>query len=265
MSPVIVSELNIYPCKSLRGLSLTDMTLTDTGPQWDRRWMLVDSDGGFISQREEVRMCLVDVKLESGHLNLFAPGQRELKLPISERGNRLEVTVWDDRVLAVDCGDEPAQWFSSFLQRDCRLVMMPPGTQRQVDRDYSREGDTVSFADGFPLLLICEASLADLNQRLSVPILMAHFRPNIVVSGCEAFAEDRWQSVHIAGIHFDLVKPCSRCVIPSINPQTAEKQSEVIRTLAAYRRNAGKVYFGQNLIHRGRGIVKLGDRVEVQA
>jgi MOSC domain-containing protein len=265
VSPVVVSELNIYPCKSMRGVSLTDMPLIDSGPQWDRRWMLVDNDGGFISQREEARLCLVDVRLDPGCLRLSAPGQRSLSLVITEQGASLEVTVWDDQVQAVDCGDEPARWFSSFLQRDCRLVMMPQSSRRQVDRDYSREGDTVSFADGFPLLLIGEASLADLNARLSVPITMAHFRPNIVIRGCEAFAEDRWQAVSIGGIHFDLVKPCSRCVIPSINPRTAEKQAEVVRTLASYRRSAGSVYFGQNMIHRGRGLVKQGDRLEVLA
>lgn len=263
MSSIIVTELNIYPVKSFRGLALRAMSLGSMGPEFDRRWMLVDGSGRFITQREESRMCLVDVALESGQLKLSAQKCIPVSVAIGVDGQRCQVEVWDDRVDAIDCGDAVARWCTDFLQRDCRLVYMPETYQRQVDMGYGRLGDTVSFADGFPLLLISQASLSDLNQRLSVPVGMARFRPNIVVSGCDAFAEDNWASVKIGGLDFDLVKPCSRCVIPSINPETAERNPEVVRQLASYRRTAGKVYFGQNLIHRGQGVVSLGDRLRV--
>ena len=263
MSSVIVTELNIYPVKSLRGLTLTAMTLGSMGPEWDRRWMLVDDNGCFITQREENRLCLVGVALEQGQLCLSAPHYLPVSVPVAEGGQLCEVEVWDDRVVAVDCGDEAARWFADFLQRDCRLVYMPDTCHRQVDTDYGRVGDAVSFADGFPLLLISQASLEDLNQRLSSPVAMARFRPNIVVSGCDAFAEDHWAAVKIGDLDFDVAKPCSRCVIPSINPETAEKNPEAIRQLASYRRKAGNVYFGQNLIHREQGVISLGDRLTV--
>jgi uncharacterized protein YcbX len=263
VSSIIVTELNIYPVKSLRGLALTTMSLGSMGPAWDRRWMLVDGNGRFISQREEIRLCLVDVALEQGHLLLSAPQQVPISVPVDGAGQSCEVEVWDDLVEAVDCGDAAARWCADFLQRDCRLVYMPDSYHRQVDLAYGRAGDAVSFADGFPLLLISQASLIDLNQRLSTPVAMARFRPNIVVSGCDAFAEDCWPAVKIGDLDFDLVKPCSRCVIPSINPETAQKNPEVVRQLASYRRKAGNVYFGQNLIHRDQGIISLGDRLTV--
>jgi uncharacterized protein YcbX len=265
VSSVIVTELNIYPVKSLRGLTLTAMTLGSMGPAWDRRWMLVDDSGLFITQREENRLCLVGVALEQGQLCLSAPDYPPVSVPVSVGGQLCEVEVWEDRVEAVDCGDEAARWCADFLRRDCRLVYMPDSYHRQVDTDYGRVGDAVSFADGFPLLLISQASLEDLNQRLSTPVSMARFRPNIVVSGCEAFAEDQWAAVKIGDLNFDLVKPCSRCVIPSINPDTAEKNPEVVRQLASYRRKGGKVYFGQNLIHRNQGVISVGDSLTVVA
>jgi uncharacterized protein YcbX len=265
VSSVIVTELNIYPVKSLRGLTLAAMTLGSMGPDWDRRWMLVDHCGRFITQREEIRLCLMVVALEQGHLHLSAPQQTPISLPVDAVGQTCTVEVWDDRVDAVDCGDEVARWCTDFLQRDCRLVYMPDSCQRQVDPAYGRVGDTVSFADGFPLLLISQASLADLNRRLTTPVSMQRFRPNIVVNGCDAFAEDHWSAVKIGDLDFDLVKPCSRCVIPSINPETADKNPEVVRQLASYRRRAGKVYFGQNLIHREQGVISLGDYLTVVA
>lgn len=263
MSSAIVTELNIYPVKSMRGIALPVMPITAMGPQWDRRWMLVDKAGGFISQREEPRLCLLDTVLGQEQLTVSAPSYSSVSVDTTARGEAREVEVWGDKVAAIDCGDSAAHWFSRFLKRDCRLVYMPATTTRQVDAAYSRVGDSVSFADGFPLLLISEASLDELNRRLEIPVTMAHFRPNIVVSGCEPFAEDRWQKVQLGAVEFDLVKPCSRCVIPSINPATAIKNSQVLRELAAFRRWQGKVYFGQNLIHRGLGKIALGESLKV--
>ena len=223
--------------------------------------MLVDASGNFITQREESRLCLVDAVLDRDRLGLSAPGQPLLSLQIPVQGNTCEVSVWEEKVLAIDCGDEAADWFNGFLNRQCRLVYMPDTSARQVDRHYAREGDKLGFADGFPVLLISEASLVDFNRHLNRPITMTRFRPNIVVSGCEAYAEDHWKSVQIGEINFDLVKPCSRCVIPSIDPATGKKNSEVSRQLARYRRREGNVYFGQNLVHRNHGMLRLGDRL----
>ncbi len=257
-----VSSLSIYPVKSMAGIALSEMSVTAMGPQWDRRWMVVDPEGKFLTQRQLPEMCLIQCGLLDGRLRLSRTGLESLSLD-AVMGPQVLVTVWNDQVMAQDCGDEPAQWLSEVLGRPCRLVFMTEETRRLVDPDFAREQEVVGFADGFPFLIISEASLQNFNQHLAVPIEMKRFRPNIVVSGCEPFAEDDWKILRIGEMEFSVVKPCSRCVIPSIDPATGFKQVDVSKALAANRRRDGAVYFGQNLLHRGLGKISVGDAVEV--
>ena len=188
---------------------------------------------------------------------------KQLKIPTQYSGKMVKATVWDDACNAYDCGQQATEWFSHFLNISARLVYFPHDEVRQVDLEYANQGEITAFSDGFPYLLIGQASLDDLNSRLTTPVDMKRFRPNLVVKGTEAFAEDNWKAIRIGDITFNLVKPCSRCVIPSINPDTAEKSAEVVKTLSAYRMQSNKIYFGQNLIAEGLGKLETGMEVEI--
>jgi uncharacterized protein YcbX len=204
--------------------------------------------------------------MEDGRLRLNAPGMSPLALDPVRQGSTRNVIVWRDRCPAVDQGPDVARWLSDFLVTDCRLVRMAEEHVRRVDRRYAvGDGDQVGFADGYPFLLISEESLADLNARLSSPLPMNRFRPNIVVSGGTAFQEDQWRRIRIGDIDFDLVKPCARCVITTTDQATAERGKEPLITLAGFRRSRRGVLFGQNMIHSGPGTIRHGDLVEVLA
>ncbi len=265
MSTVTVSELAIYPVKSLGAVNLFRMRFDGFGPARDRRFVVADNNGRFVTQRDYPRMTLVQVALRDQTLELSAPSLPafSFSIPEAEDIERKEIVVWRDRVQACDMGEAAAAWLSSHLGVDVRLYYMPDDSVRAVDPQYGRKGDRVSFADGFPVLLIGAASLAEFNRALSEPIESLRFRPNIVVAGAEPYAEDTWRRVRIGAIEFDVVKPCSRCVIPSIDPRTAQKQAVVTQTLARLRRRGDAVYFGQNLIMRGSGEIAIGDTVAV--
>lgn len=226
--------------------------------------MVVDGDGRFRSQREHPQMATVGVRLEARTLVLAAPGLAALRVPLEETaGAGVDVTVWRDRCRAVDCGEAAAEWFSELLGVASRLVRMPAGEVRSVDRRFAGPGDQVSFADGYPFLLLTQASLDDLNARLDAPLPMNRFRPNIVVAGCLPYAEDGWRRIEIGAIGFRLVKPCARCVITTTDQATGERGIEPLRTLAAYRREGDRVLFGWNMVHEGRGAVSVGDTVRI--
>ena len=232
----------------------------------DRRWMIVDAASNhFVTQREQHRLCLIHVALSGDALTLTAPTLEPLQVSQqqSHNGDKRQVKVWQDWVEGVDCGDLAAQWLSDFLGSAVRLVFMADDCHRLVDQHYAGNAERVSFADGFPLLLVSESSLDNFNQHLQSPIDASRFRPNIVVSGCTAFAEDQWQKIQIGPLSFELVKPCSRCVIPSIDPKTGGKQVAVSQALAKHRRRDGAVYFGQNLLAKQHGILSVGDRLTV--
>lgn len=265
---VTVSQLFMYPVKSAAGITVAELPLDRRGPQWDRRWMLVDEHGQFITQRQLPAMAMITVAMVAGGIELTVPDQAPLSVLVNELNDdsSMSVTVWSDEVQAVDCGDSAAALLSSYLGRAVRLVFMPESTERRIDPDYDNAAQTVSFADGFPLLLISESSLQRFNEELERPITMERFRPNLVVSGCEAFAEDQWRSFTISGIQFDVVKPCSRCVIPSIDPATGVKDNSILKALASSRRifadqGDHAAYFGQNVIARGVGTIRLGEAV----
>jgi uncharacterized protein len=257
-----LSELHIYPIKSARGISLASARVDIRGLEHDRRWMVVDEHGKFLTQRSMPRMALVRVELGSSQLTVKAEGMSDLLLPLRPlSGHKLRVHVWDDSLDALDTGQEAALWFTEMLSRQCRLVYMPDQTQRTVNPKYTSQGTLVSFADAFPFLLISQASLNELNSRLAAPVLMDRFRPNLVLDGCDAYEEDTWASLRIGSIIFRVAKACSRCTVPTVDQETGVRASEPILTLGTYRTIGGKIYFGQNLTHETEGILTVGDEV----
>lgn len=262
-----LSALYRYPLKSGRGESLRQAQLDVLGLAGDRRWMVVDAASGrFLSQRQLPQMARLQARWQGAGLALAAPGMAELPVVLPGPDAPLrEVSVWDDRLEVPDAGDAAASWLSELLGRPCRLVQVPEARARQVDIDYAQPGDRVGFADGFPFLLIGQASLDDLCARVGRPLEMERFRPNLVVSGSEPYAEDRWKRIRIGTVEFRVAKPCSRCAIPTLDPLTGERSPdhEPIATLKTYRKGEGGVFFGQNLIADGTGELAVGMPVEV--
>jgi hypothetical protein len=257
-----VSALTIYPLKGGRGIPVTELPIDPIGPRNDRRWVVVDADGVQVTQREIARLCQIVARPDDGRLRLGAPYAPTIEVPVPGPGEaRRTVRIWDDQVEAVDAGDIAAQWLARFLGADVRLAFCPETTARRTDSDYDPIGSPVSFADGYPLLLISEASLADLNGRLPAPLPMNRFRPNLVVRGTEPFAEDGWRRFTVGSIAFDVVKPCARCVVTTTDQDTGERSPEPLRTLARFRRRGNGVQFGMNVVHRATGTIKVGDPV----
>ena len=252
----------VYPVKSAAGLTLLEWEVDQFGLRYDRRWMVVDQTGEFLSQRSHPRLALVSTGILNGTLRLEAPGMPALEIPLDPQPTvHTTVQVWNDRCGATWTGERPARWFSDFLGTACSLVHMPEETLRPADQTYAPDGTRVSFADAFPFLIISEASLADLNRRLAEPVPMNRFRPNLVIAGAEPYAEDGWDRLEINGIRLRVVKPCSRCVITTTDQVTAERSKEPLRTLGRYRKRWGKVMFGQNAVHETVGRLRVGDRV----
>ncbi|OQX31481.1 MAG: MOSC domain-containing protein [Candidatus Sedimenticola endophacoides] len=261
---MVLSEIHVYPVKSCAGIALERARLGARGIRHDRHWMAVGADGGFLSQRQHPAMALIRTALTPGGVRLEAPGVAPLELPLADPPPPwVEVGIWGDRCQAGFMGEAAARWISRYLRVPARLVCLPATQCRQVDLRYAREGDQVGFADGFPLLLISRASLEDLNARLGEPLPMARFRPNLVVDGCAAYAEDGWRRIRIGGIELRLVKPCSRCQVITVDQATARPGVEPLRTLARYRARDNKVFFGQNLIHMMEGELATGMPIEV--
>jgi uncharacterized protein YcbX len=243
-----LSDLCVYPIKSCGGIAVDEWEVDERGLRHDRRWMLVDETGCFISQRELPRMAQIKVRIESDGLVVDAPGMSSLEVPFgSPDGKLLLARVWDDLVESQTVDDD--RWFSEFLEVNCKLVYLPDESVRQVDAAYAEPGDRVG--------------LADLNARLEQPLPMNRFRPNLVVGGCEPFAEDGWSLVRIGRLTFRVVKPCARCTITTVDQESATKGKEPLRTLARFRRAGNKVLFGQNLIHDEIGTLRIGDPVEI--
>ena len=259
-----LSGLYVYPIKSCAGIPLEASEVDERGLRHDRRWMLVDETGCFMSQRRFERMALIGIRIESDGLLVDAPGMPSLEVPLRPPDSTLLLaSVWDDLVEGLTVGDDADLWFSEFLDVGCKLVYLPDESMRLVDPTYGGPGDRVGLADAFPFLLISEASLSDLNSRLEHPVPMNRFRPNVVVRGSEPFAEDGWRLVRIGSITLRVVKPCARCAIITVDQRTAEVDKEPLRTLARFRKVGKKVLFGQNLIHDGTGTLRTGDPVRV--
>jgi uncharacterized protein YcbX len=261
-----VSALYVYPIKSLGGLSLPAATLTDRGFKYDRRWMLIDENNRFLSQREVPAMAFLDAAIREEYVLVTDKRTADLIMIPYEPliSETTVVTVWGDTCLAQRVSDEADAWFSQRLGMPCSLVYMPDSTQRTVDEEYARNKEITSFSDGYPLLIIGQASLDDLNSRLTSPVPMNRFRPNIVFTGGLPFQEDDMKQFSIGDIQLFGVKPCARCVITTIDQQTGIKAKEPLKTLSTYRAKNQKIYFGQNLLFNGSGTIKVGDMITLQ-
>ena len=256
-----VSGLFVHPVKSCAGVALREARLMDTGLDLDRAWMVVDAEGRFVTQREQPRMALVRPQIKVLEVVLRAPGMLALHLGINEVEKPARVQVWGDALDAWDMGDVAGQWFSDFLGRPgLRLARFDPEVTRLASKQWTGEVEApIEFADGFPLLVVGEASLAELNQRLAAAghaaVGIERFRPNIVLAGLQAHDEDRLHELRIATAEGEvvlrLVKPCPRCPIPNVDPATGENSPEVLQTLSAYRADArldGALAFGMNAV-----------------
>lgn len=272
-----LSALHIYPIKSARGIALPEAELTTRGLAYDRRFMVVDAEGVFLTQRQLPAMARLTPSLQLPAHRGDAPGSARLRVTFDDlaplevaltpaTGATCEVRVFQDRVRALDLGGEPAAFFSSALGQPARLVYMPDDSLRAVHRDYAEPHDVVSFADGFPYLLANESSLDALNARLAERVPMNRFRPNLVVTGAAAFAEDGWTRIRIGAVPFEVRKPCTRCAIITTDQERGERAAkEPLTALAGFHSWRGKAAFAQNLICRGGGTLRVGDEVEALA
>ena len=252
-----LSGLFVYPLKSARGIALARARVDARGLEHDRRWMVVDEQGVFVSQRTHPRLAMVGTALDGATLRLAAAGLPDLAVEPPLGAATQPVRVWKDDVPGLLAPRAACEWVSEHLGARCRLVYQPDAARRRVAPPYE-PARLVSFADAFPFLLLSEASLADLNRRLDRPVPMDRFRPNLVVSGCAPHAEDSWRRIRIGDVPFTVAKPCSRCVVVTTDQSTGERHREPLATLSTYRLFDGKVLFGQNLIHESEGTLSPG-------
>ena len=262
-----VAEIRLYPVKGLRGFAVREAMVEPWGLAGDRRFMVVDGASRFMTQREWPAMAVVAADIVSGGLALSTGSGQDIRIQVPDATQpRVEVTIWKNRVPAVDCGQKIAVWLSDVLGTPCRLVhMSEPATARPADPDFAAPADHVSFADGFPLLVTTQASLDDLNARLDRPVTMDRFRTNLLVEGAEPWAEDDWRSLRVGEVRFAGVKDCARCAVTTVDQESGVRSgdNEPLRTLAGFRRKAGgRIIFGQNLVPRRLGRVVVGDTVE---
>jgi len=261
-----LSGLFVYPIKSLGGISVPEATAELRGLKHDRRWMLVDEQGVFVSQREVAAMSGLGTAFVDGYLNIFVknePGESlclPLEVPVGAMP-QTRVQIWSSRCNALQYPSEVNRWFSDILNRPLRLVYMPATTRRRVDGRYAPSGQLVSYADAFPYLLIGEASLTDLQQKLGTSLPMNRFRPNLVVRGTAPFEEDRWSDFCIGEVPFRGVKPCARCIVVTTDQETGQRSAEPLKTLAGYRKKGNKILFGQNVVFLGEpgATLRVGD------
>ncbi|MDQ7091002.1 MAG: MOSC domain-containing protein [Methylococcales bacterium] len=259
--PPFLSQLIIYPIKSLAGIHVNHWPVNEKGLRYDRKWMLIDSDNKFLSQRRLPKMALIKTHLVDTTLILSAPEMDAIQLSLKDttEGEPVITHIWHDDCLARCVSTELDQWFTTFLKQPCRLVYQPDSVNRIVDLTYATPTDKVNFSDGFPFLILSEASLKSLNEAMQLEVTMARFRPNLVIANCKAYAEDYWREIMIGEINFRLPKPCSRCSVPAINPNNAEITKEPLTTLNRLRKWQHKIFFGQNALHDQQGLLNIND------
>ncbi|GBR12204.1 MOSC domain-containing protein [Asaia spathodeae] len=259
-----IAALYIHPVKSLHRIDVAALNLEPWGPRGDRRWLVVSPEGKFMTQRQYPAMARIITALEGENLYLSGGTATPLMLvPPGPDAPLALVSVWKDRdIEARDAGDAAAEWVSTFLETPCRLVYMAA-----PERARPAAFGSVSFADGFPLLVTNTASLTDLNERLDQPVPMERFRPNIVVESETPWAEDTWRILKIGSVELELVKPCSRCIVTTIDQETGTipVAREPLRTMTGFRHQPGGVMFGQNAIIRRGGAIRLGDQINCLA
>jgi MOSC domain-containing protein len=265
-----LASIHVYPLKAARAVDLDQSLVEPWGLAGDRRWLLVDDTGRFVSQREEPAMARVVVRAGHRSLTASAPGLPAIRIPApcQEGGAELvRVTVWSSALLAAAAGPAADLWFSEYLGRPVQLVYLDDPTRREVDQDYGAAGDVVSFADGFPLLLTNSGSLDELGRWLTEdgdqPVPMNRFRPNVVVAGAGPWAEDGWRRIRIGEVSFRVVKPCGRCVVTTIDQASAARGRQPLKMLGRRRRFGQDLVFGQNMIPDASGVIRVGDPVEI--
>jgi uncharacterized protein len=259
-----VSQLFIYPIKSLGAISLNSAEVTDRGFKYDRRWMLVDEHNKFLTQRVFPQMALLKVLVnEDGLLVQHKKNESSIRVPFQATGKKYRVKVWSNVCKAIEVSQEIDEWFSDMLSMKCKLVYMPDETKRRVDSRYASNKEITSFSDAYPFMVIGQSSLDDLNSKLTETLPINRFRPSIVFTGGQPFEEDELAHFTINQTSFYGVKLCARCVVTTINQDDATKGKEPLHTLSAYRKRNNKIYFGQNLVHSGEGIISIGDSITV--
>lgn len=262
----VLSKISVYPIKSTRGIAVDEIQVDVMGPARDRRWMLVDDEGLMLSQRTQPRMALIAPSFDGDDLIVEAPEMPALRIrPWCGGGEWSRARVWHDELRLPEPDPAYSEWFRSYLGQSCRLLYQPESVIRPVEAPYDTSPWRVSLADGFPLLLVGQASLDLLNQKLEVPVTMERFRPNLVIAGSAAHEEDGWRRVRIGEVELAVVKACVRCAIPLVDPVTGETGVEPLRTLAQYRKkpDSTKVLFAQNALATTPGLLRVGDEVEV--
>lgn len=267
-----LSAIHTFPLKSGAALAHESRVLEGAGLTGDRRWMVIDADAKFVTGRQQSRLTLVRAQFEDGMLRLDAPGMPALQVQAPSHGARIGTEVWGAAVQPLLAATGAHEWISAFLGMPCRLVYMDANCTRALKANYAGrfglDSDVVSFADGFPLLLISQGALDLLNSKLAQPVPMLRFRPNLVVAGTTPHAEDGWKRIRIGGAcEFEVAKPCTRCVFTTVDFERGARDpaGEPLRTLTTYRRSPDGVTFGQNLIPRRLGTLRLGDAVEIVA
>ncbi|MCA0229610.1 MAG: MOSC domain-containing protein [Bacteroidetes bacterium] len=264
---LILSDIYIYPVKSLGAIRVSQAEVEERGLRFDRRWVVIDDTNRFVTQRQHPTMALIEVTLTDNGLELRHRTRDlgVLTVPVlPETFDLVPVTVWDDTIEAVVVNDACNRWLTEALGFSVRLMYLPDTSPRLADPDYAPFDVNVSFADGFPFLLIGQSSLDDLNTRLPDAVSMVRFRPNFVFEGGEPYDEDQWYEFTIGGIRFYGVKPCARCVLTTVDPEKGEiSGKEPLRTLSTYRKRNNKIFFGQNVVTQESGRIKVGDEVVV--
>lgn len=275
-----VTGINIYPVKSLGGISLEECSIEKRGFKFDRRWMLTDKNGEFFTQREFPKMATLSIEIKDDSLQISTSANEKIEVPFEfEKNQTQKVTVWNSVCDAFVLPEDINEWFSNVLETNCQIVYMPDESERKINELFRQNSEIVSFADGYPFLVIGENSLNDLNEKLETKLPMNRFRPNIVIDGAEAFAEDRWKKIRIGDSVFRSTKPCARCVMTTVEQNSGEFDGkEPLKTLAKYRLakdifpnelealdlGANSVLFGQNLVAENfGGKIKLGDEVKI--
>ncbi|MGW8764078.1 MOSC domain-containing protein [Streptomyces sp. NPDC055815] len=272
MQTPVLRSVHIHPVKAMRALTRTEAEVQPWGLAADRRWTVVDATNEVVTQRRHPRMALATAEpLPGGGISLSAPGRPTLEVEVPHPSTTITVEIFGDHVEAVPAGDAAAAWFSAYLESDVRLVHMDaPEHRRPVDPDYALPGETVSFADGYPLLVTTVSSLDALNSLIAQgdhadegPLPMNRFRPNLVIEGTAPWAEDGWTRLAVGEVTFRVPRPCGRCVVTTTDQLTGERGKEPLRTLGRHRKNDGRLIFGQNLVPEHTGTVRVGDAVKI--
>lgn len=261
-----VTDLTIYPVKSMQGVHLDLSPVSQSGLQYDRNLMLVDENNVFINQMKVPKLALIETKLAEKKLSFKAPGISPLNMSLDIFNDEItQVKIWRDHCKAFVADEISNQWFSQFLGRKVKLVHLDERSPRALDPNFSKGEETITFADDFPLLMTSITSLNDLNSRLDEPVTMDSFRPNVVIEGIKPYEEDHWKEVKIGEVIFDVATFCRRCPIVSVDLKTGTKRKngEPLKTLMKYRKGKDGIYFGMYLIPRTKGVLKVGQDIEL--